>query len=126
MTTIHTLLFVLQVLVAVALIGFILIQQGKGADAGAAFGSGSSGTVFGSQGSGGFMVKITSILATIFLANSLLLGYLASQSIQTAPESLMDRVVVEEVAEEQATIAEDMPAMSEEVGNGDIPVIPAE
>ena len=98
MTTIHTLLFVLQVLVAVALIGFILIQQGKGADAGAAFGSGSSGTVFGSQGSGGFMVKITSILATIFLANSLLLGYLASQSIQTAPESLMDRVVVEEVA----------------------------
>ena len=126
MTTIHTLLFVLQVLVAVALIGFILIQQGKGADAGAAFGSGSSGTVFGSQGSGGFMVKITSILATIFLANSLLLGYLASQSIQTAPESLMDRVVVEEVAEEQTTIAEDMPAMSEEAGNGDIPVIPAE
>lgn len=126
MTTIHTLLFVLQVLVAVALIGFILIQQGKGADAGAAFGSGSSGTVFGSQGSGGFMVKVTSILATIFLANSLLLGYLATKSIESAPESLMDRVVVEEVVQEEQAGAEDMPAMSDEIGSGDMPSIPAE
>ncbi|MEM6999106.1 MAG: preprotein translocase subunit SecG [Pseudomonadota bacterium] len=126
MTTLHTLLFVLQVLIAVALIGFILIQQGKGADAGAAFGGGSSGTVFGSQGSGGFMVKVTSVLATIFLANSLFLGYLASQSVQTAPESLMDRVTVEEVAEEQLSVEEDMPAMSEEFGDGDLPSLPTE
>ena len=51
MESIYSLLFVLQVIVAVALIGFVLIQHGKGADAGAAFGSGSSSTVFGSQGS---------------------------------------------------------------------------
>ncbi len=124
MATVHTLLFVLQVLVAVALIVFILIQQGKGADAGAAFGSGSSGTVFGSQGSGGFMVKVTSILSVIFLANSLLLGYLATQSIQSAPESLMDRVVIEETVEQAAV--EDMPAMTEETFSDDLPAIPAE
>ena len=124
MATIHTLLFVLQVLVAVALIGFILIQQGKGADAGAAFGSGSSGTVFGSQGSGGFMVKVTSILATIFLANSLFLGYLASQRIESAPASLMDRVVVEQAAEVEETIEEDIPAIPEETNTDELPGLP--
>ncbi len=124
MATVHTLLFVLQVLVAVALIVFILIQQGKGADAGAAFGSGSSGTVFGSQGSGGFMVKVPSILSVKFLANRLLLGYLATQSIQSAPESLMDRVVIEETVEQAAV--EDMPAMTEETFSDVLPAIPAE
>ena len=122
METIHTLLFVLQVLIAVALIGFILIQHGKGADAGAAFGSGSSSTVFGSQGSGGFMAKTTSILATIFLANSLFLGYLASQNIKTAPSSLLDRVTVEQQAQQAQ---DDMPAMGEEAA-GDLPGMPAE
>jgi preprotein translocase subunit SecG len=122
METLHTLLFVLQVLVAVALIGFILIQHGKGADAGAAFGSGSSSTVFGSQGSGGFMTKTTSVLAAIFLANSLFLGYLASQSVQTAPSSILDSVIVEEEQQEQ-----DMPAMSEDTANeADMPSLPTE
>ena len=79
MATIQTLLFVLQVLVAVGLIGFILVQHGKGADAGAAFGSGASSTVFGSSGSGNFMTKATTILVAIFLANSLALSYIATQ-----------------------------------------------
>ena len=79
MATIQTLLFVLQVLVAVSLIGFILVQHGKGADAGAAFGSGASATVFGSSGSGNFMTKATTILVAIFLANSLALSYIATQ-----------------------------------------------
>ena len=90
MESIYTLLFVLQVIVAVALIGFVLIQHGKGADAGAAFGSGSSSTVFGSQGSGSFLTKATTFLAILFLANSLLLAYLSSQKIREAPMSLLD------------------------------------
>ena len=85
MESIYSLLFVLQVIVAVALIGFVLIQHGKGADAGAAFGSGSSSTVFGSQGSGSFLTKVTTFLAILFLANSLLLAYLSSQKIREAP-----------------------------------------
>jgi preprotein translocase subunit SecG len=89
MATIQTLLLVLQVIVAVTLIGFILIQHGKGADAGAAFGSGASATVFGSRGSSNFMSKTTAILAIIFLANSLLLAYLSSQVVQV-PASLLD------------------------------------
>lgn len=72
-------LLVLYVLVAVALIGLILIQHGKGADMGASFGSGSSNTVFGSSGSGNFMTRLTGILATLFMILSLLLGFMASR-----------------------------------------------
>jgi len=89
METIQTLLLVLQIIVAITLIGFILIQHGKGADAGAAFGSGASATVFGSRGSGNFMTKVTTVLAIVFLANSLLLGYLSTQRVK-APTSLLD------------------------------------
>lgn len=89
METIQTLLLVLQIIVAITLIGFILIQHGKGADAGAAFGSGASATVFGSRGSGNFMTRVTAVLAIVFLANSLLLGYLSTQRVK-APTSLLD------------------------------------
>lgn len=128
MESIHTLLFVLQVLVAVALIGFILIQHGKGADAGAAFGSGSSSTVFGSQGSTSFLTKVTAILAFVFLANSLLLGYLASQNMQEVPTSLLDQpeVVLEQEAE---AIEQDIPAVMEEQSeslDSDLPTLPTE
>ena len=92
-------LLVFQVVVAVTLIGFILIQHGKGADAGAAFGSGASSTVFGSQGSGNFLTKATAVLAFLFLSNSLLLGYIATQRVDVAPVSLMESepVVIEEM-----------------------------
>ena len=96
MESIYTLLFILLVIVAIALIAFVLIQHGKGADAGAAFGSGSSSTVFGSQGSGSFLTKVTTFLAIVFLANSLLLAYLASQSLRDVPESLLDTTPVVE------------------------------
>jgi len=79
----QTILFVVQVLVALALIGLILMQQGKGANAGAAFGSGASATVFGAQGSGNFLTKTTTWLAFVFLANSLTLAYIATESIKS-------------------------------------------
>ncbi|MBL1141148.1 MAG: preprotein translocase subunit SecG [Proteobacteria bacterium] len=126
METIHTLLFVLQVLVAVALIGIILVQHGKGADAGAAFGSGSSSTVFGSQGSGNFMTKVTTVLAVIFLSNSLFLGYLATNAKSEAPTSLLDQP---EVVLEQDAIEQDVPAVIEdqsEIQDSDLPSLPTE
>ena len=91
MQTLQTILFVVQVLVSVGLIGFILLQQGKGADAGAAFGSGASSTVFGARGSGNFLTRTTSVLAFIFLANSLVLGYIASQQVKSQGGSLMSQ-----------------------------------
>ncbi|GJM04668.1 MAG: protein-export membrane protein SecG [marine bacterium B5-7] len=126
METTHTLLFVLQVLVAVALIGLILIQHGKGADAGAAFGSGSSATVFGSSGSASFLTKLTTGLVVVFLGNSLLLAYLATQNIQTTPTSLLDQpgIVLEQDAVEQ-----DIPAVIEEQSeqlDSDLPNLPAQ
>jgi preprotein translocase subunit SecG len=89
MATIQTLLLVLQVIVAITLIGFILIQHGKGADAGAAFGSGASATVFGSRGSGNFMTRVTTILAIVFLANSLFLSYVSNKMVGS-PASLLE------------------------------------
>ena len=83
-------LLVVHVLVAVSVIGLILLQQGKGADAGAAFGSGASGTVFGSQGSGTFLSRTTAILAALFFATSLGLAYLANESAK--PTSVVDQV----------------------------------
>lgn len=74
----HTVLVVVQVLVAVALIGLVLIQHGKGADAGAAFGSGASGTVFGARGAANFLSRTTAWLAAAFFASSLALAYLVS------------------------------------------------
>jgi len=73
---VYTILVIVQVVIALSLVGLILVQHGKGADAGAAFGSGASGTVFGAKGSANFMTRATAALATIFFAISLTLAYL--------------------------------------------------
>ncbi len=78
------LLTVLQILIAVGLIGLILLQQGKGADAGAAFGSGGSGTIFGSRGSASFLSRATAVLAAAFFFNSIALAYISGQSVDRA------------------------------------------
>lgn len=68
----------IHVLVSLALIGLVLIQHGKGADVGAAFGSGASNTMFGSQGSSSFLFKLTCSLAAVFFVTSLILGYMGT------------------------------------------------
>jgi preprotein translocase subunit SecG len=78
----HTLLLIIHVLLAVSLIVLVLIQHGKGADAGAAFGSGASATVFGSRGSASFLTRATAVLAALFFVTSLSLAYLAGQTKQ--------------------------------------------
>jgi preprotein translocase subunit SecG len=90
MSWVQTLAVVFHVLLASSIIGLVLIQRGKGADAGAGFGAGASGTVFGARGSGSFLSRTTAILATLFFVTSLLLSYLFSQ--QQAPTSVVDRV----------------------------------
>lgn len=74
----YQLILMLHVLVALVLIGLVLIQHGKGADIGASFGSGASATVFGSQGTGSFLFKLTGGLALVFFISSLTLSYLVS------------------------------------------------
>ena len=78
------LLTVVQILVCVTLIALVLLQQGKGADAGAAFGSGTSGTIFGSRGSASFLSRATAVLAAAFFFNSIALAYISGQSVDRA------------------------------------------
>jgi preprotein translocase subunit SecG len=75
---IYNILLIVQIIVALSIIGLVLIQHGKGADAGAAFGGGASGSVFGSRGSGNFLSRSTGILAAVFFANSLALAWLVA------------------------------------------------
>lgn len=74
-----TAILVIHIIVAIVMIGLILIQHGKGADAGASFGAGAAGTVFGAAGSASFLTRATAILATIFFVTSLVLAYYAQK-----------------------------------------------
>jgi len=82
----YQVLIIAYVLIALALIGLVLIQQGKGADMGASFGAGSSSTVFGSGGSGNFLTKMTTYLAIAFFAISLVLGNLTANRTKAVDE----------------------------------------
>lgn len=86
----QTILTVLQLFLSLGLIGLVLIQHGRGADAGAAFGSGASSTVFGSRGSGSFLSRSTAVLAALFFLTSMALAYYAAQG--SKPAGLMDGV----------------------------------
>ncbi|MDG1015745.1 MAG: preprotein translocase subunit SecG [Woeseiaceae bacterium] len=92
MSTIQTIVLIAHTLIALLIIILVLLQRGKGADAGAAFGSGSSGTVFGAQGSSNFFSRTTAILAAAFFVSSLSLAYLSSQQADI-PDSLIETVV---------------------------------
>ena len=106
-------LLIVQILICVGLVALVLLQQGRGADAGASFGGGSSGSLFGSRGPASFLSKLTAGLAALFFANSLALAYISSQSVER-------RSVVERVQSESMSESSDVPA-----GNADVPVLPA-
>ena len=109
---IEVIILVVHVLLALVLVGLILIQHGKGADAGAAFGGGGSGTVFGASGSASFLTKITTWIAIVFFATSLTLAYLSAHSGDKA-SSVFDKTVEGQVAEvpilTEERVAEDIP-----------------
>ena len=79
----ETMLVGVHVLIAIGLIGFVLLQHGKGADMGAAFGSGSSGSLFGAAGSANFLSRTTAVLAAVFFATSLALTYFSTSTTRT-------------------------------------------
>ena len=127
MDTISKAVLIAHTLIALGIIALVLLQRGKGADAGAAFGAGASGTVFGARGSGSFFSRATAILAAAFFVSSLTLAYLSSQH-SSGPSSLLEEAaVVEEQLEEAPVINEDMPVSdmpSLELAD-DEPAIPA-
>jgi preprotein translocase subunit SecG len=84
----QTIVLIAHVGIALMIIGLVLLQRGKGADAGTGFGAGASGTVFGARGSATFFSRATGVLATLFFISSLALAYLATQ--RTAPASLLE------------------------------------
>jgi preprotein translocase subunit SecG len=94
----RTILTILQVLSAFAIVGLVLLQRGKGADAGAGFGAGASGTVFGARGATTGLSRMTAIFAAIFMLNSLCLTYLFQRDARAQPASLLDKVPVNNAA----------------------------
>ena len=95
----QTTILIVHVFVAIGLIGLVLLQRGKGAEAGAAFGAGASGTVFGARGSASFLSRSTAVLAAVFFATSMTLAFLASN--RQAPQSLLEQAVpVEETIQQ--------------------------
>lgn len=131
METIQTGLLISHTLVALLIIVLVLLQRGKGADAGAAFGAGASGTVFGSRGSGSFFSRATAVLATVFFATSLTLAWFSSQSTE-GPASLLESAPAVEI--EDTTPAEDqglpeLPGLNdaaEDADGSELPVLPPE
>ena len=93
MNFVFNLVLALQLLSALAMIGLILVQHGKGADMGAAFGSGSAGSLFGASGSANFLSRTTAVLAAVFFACTLLLAYF-SHARPTGGGSLLERAAV--------------------------------
>ena len=91
MNVILTLVLAVQILTALGMIGLILIQHGKGADMGAAFGSGSSGSLFGASGSANFLSRTTAVLATVFFICTLALAYFGSSHKPAESGSVLDR-----------------------------------
>ena len=134
MNSMQTTILIIHTLIALSIIGLVLIQRGKGADAGAAFGSGASGTVFGSQGTTSFFSRATAVLATAFFATSLTLAYMSSQR-SGAPESLLEGLPESAVIEEQSPVAvpsaDGVPALEVEnaapvVEDTDVPALDTE
>ncbi len=82
-------------LLCFSIVALVLLQRGKGADAGAGFGSGASGTVFGARGSATFFSKLTAVLATLFFLTSMSLAWFATRPTVEAPKSIVDTVVSE-------------------------------
>lgn len=125
----ESIIIIVHVLAAIAVTGLVLIQQGKGAEMGASFGSGASQTLFGSSGSGNVLTKSTTIFATVFFITSLSLAVIARQS---ADQSVLGGDLIDDLDQVNAvldanqldldtTVVEDIPVL--ETGN-DIPVAP--
>jgi preprotein translocase subunit SecG len=125
MENINSILLVVQVLLSISLIVLILMQHGKGADAGAAFGSGASASVFGARGSGNFMTRATTIIAILFFIVCLALAFVSSN--RAAPDGVTGSVISQEMEQAPALGSDDLPPVdgaATEAQQSDLP--PAE
>ena len=94
MNVLLTVILVIQLLSAIAMVGLILVQHGKGADMGAAFGSGGSGSLFGATGSANFLSRTTAVLATAFFVSTLMLAYFGTARPAASSGSVLDGAAV--------------------------------
>ncbi|WP_198243820.1 preprotein translocase subunit SecG [methane-oxidizing endosymbiont of Gigantopelta aegis] len=129
----YQVIIVVHVLLGLSVIGLVLMQHGKGADAGAAFGSGSSGSVFGAQGAASFLSRTTAILAALFFMTSLGLAFIAGNTGQTtdimeAPEisdvPLSSDDVSVSLGSTDAAAIEELPAVTDAVEKANAEVTP--
>jgi preprotein translocase subunit SecG len=116
MNWVFSLLLTVHILVALAIIGLVLMQHGKGADMGAAFGSGASGSLFGATGSANFLSRTTAVLAAVFFVTSLSLAYVASLKPKTAG-SVMQETVQSQAVSQPAAKGGEPPAAPAEAGS---------
>ncbi len=125
----QTVLVVVHLFLALGVIGLVLMQHGKGADAGAAFGSGSSGTVFGAAGSANFLSRATALLATLFFLTSLGMGWFAMQSVERPGLVIEDTQPAIEVPASQPAPVSEVPSIPGAAGGAaaeaEVPVIPS-
>jgi len=121
----ETLLLEVHIVVAAALVGFVLLQHGKGADMGAAFGSGASGSLFGAAGSANFLSRTTAILATLFFLTSVGLTYLATQRGAALGVMKQQQGVMQNVPESAPKDAKDKDSKAGEIPQGPQGAAPA-
>ncbi|PCI71363.1 MAG: preprotein translocase subunit SecG [Gammaproteobacteria bacterium] len=103
-------ILIVYLVVAIALVGIILLQQGKGAEMGASFGAGGANTVFGAAGSGNAMTKATTILAILFFATAMAISY-----INSSPEVVVDQLFVDEKAIEKVDLDSELPMSTDSI-----------
>lgn len=122
----ETVIIIVHLVVALGVVGFVLIQQGKGAETGASFGSGASGTVFGSQGSSNFLSRLTAVLATVFFATSLGLAFYAKDRASSISQLGLPDPAVLEIKAQDVPSQDDIPLVESEAAQAiesDIPVV---
>jgi preprotein translocase subunit SecG len=121
---IANLLLVIHLIIAVTIVVLVLLQQGKGADMGAAFGGGSSQSLFGARGSANFLSRATSILVATFFTTSLVLAFLYTR--QGEDRSILEGSVIEQVQEQAGDVPDEAAQATEETASGesDVPAIP--
>lgn len=116
MNWLFSIVLTVHILVAIAIIGLVLMQHGKGADMGAAFGSGASGSLFGATGSANFLSRATGILAAVFFVTSLTLAYVASSKPKTTG-SVMQEPVQSQTVSQPASAGSEAPASPVDAGS---------
>lgn len=116
-TEMLTILTTIHLLAAVAIVALVLLQQGKGADAGAAFGAGGSGTVFGARGAASFLTRGTAVLALVFFLTSLGLAWFASQQVER--RSVVERTEAPVESERAPASPADVPGSASDVPAAD-------